>query len=156
MKAFSVALALGVVGAALLVATVALAKWAGFEVSSPVIIWQLAGDSLSLVRLALLLQLCSLLATPILFAVGLSSTTSKREGSDGLSVLQFSAPGLGLLAAAYAGWIVYVAMVRTHTVSFLVIAPSVAQLLLVLGVGFLAGAVAAAANAMLLARARRA
>lgn len=155
MKSFLLALALGVVGVALFIATAGLAKWAGFPGSPFLIPWRLASDCVGLLWSALLLQALSLLATPILFLRQRFNPTPQPEGSDGLSILSFTAPGVGLLGALYGGWIIYFAMVRTHTVSFLVIAPSVAELLSILSFGFLAGGFAAVANALLIRRARK-
>lgn len=156
MKVFFLALALGIIGVALIVATVLLAKWAGFSASPVSIMWELQRAFVGLLRLAFVLLALSLIAVPILFAAQFFNRAPDSRGSDGLSVLSFSAPGLGLLGALYGGWIVYVAMVRTHTVSLPVIAPSLAELSLLLGVGFLTGACAAAANAVLINRARKA
>ena len=143
-------LVLGVGGVGLLIAGVWLAKWA-----------QVPGDPLSVMGMLLLdadplgkLALLGVLGCLGIVVVSGGSALARTQGrpSDALMVLGWVACGLGVLQGVYGGLNVSSAMVRTNTTSLLIIAPSVAEVMLIAGIGLIVGALGLGINAILQAR----
>jgi hypothetical protein len=78
-----------------------------------------------------------------------SSPDRSEAPPDVLFAIAVAAPALGLLVAAYEGLNIYRAASRLHVTNVAVIAPTVAEALLVASVGLLVGATAAALSAVL-------
>lgn len=140
-------LALCVMGSA-----VGLAKWAGYPGGALEVIGGLTRDALPFAALAVWMLV---LAAPVILALGgwALLTRGRRGAWPPLLAFSLLPPVVGLLAATYSGLITLIVMARTHTTSLQVLAPSIAELLLALGVGLAVGALAAVPNAIVTARA---
>jgi len=132
------ALLLGVLAAIAFGLMIWMARYAGVPAGA----WIFAASSLTSKLFDLLLAM--MLA--VVFVVGLVRLAGRRgaEESGVLRLLSWVGPLFGLLAGAREGSIIWVAVQMTHTTSFRVVAPSVAEALLMPMLGLLAGALAAA------------
>lgn len=146
------ALIMGVGGLALVVAAVGLAIWAYVPGDPLSIIGTLLADADPIAKVALFLVVGCLAAITVVG--GSTLFRSSRGSSDGLMVLGWIAPGVGVLAAIYGGLNIRTAVVRTNTTNLMVIAPSVAEVILIAGISLLVGGLALGINAILAARAR--
>jgi hypothetical protein len=140
-----VAAALGIAGAILVLGAIGLAEWAGLRGGLGQVIATLFLDSKPTTHLAYVVLLINLVA--VLVVGALAWLKRPREASsEALTVLSFTPPDLGLATAAYAGFTIHQAMVATGTTKLQIIAPGLAEAILVLGAGVLVGATAAALN----------
>jgi hypothetical protein len=148
-----VALILAVGGLGLVIAAVALARWAQVPGDPFAVIGMLLLDADPIAKLALLVILGSL---AFVVVSGGSALVRPQGGpSDGLVILGWIAAGLGVLTGLYGGMNIRAAMVRTNTTNLMVIAPSVAEVMLIAGIGLFVGALGLGIQSTLAARVAR-
>jgi len=149
-----IAMAWGLIGASLLAAAFYLAHEAEMPAGAQAL-GILFLDMGPLEKLSLMLIVVAGIA--VLFA-GASAVNRKPPPSRDsfLSLGALGLPALGLLAAARRGLVIHQAVLATHTTNFKIIAPSLAEAVLVAAVGVMAGAIAAALAAAVELRARAA
>jgi hypothetical protein len=135
-----VATGLAVAGAVFLVAAEAMTRIGQMPGGLVGSFWGLIVEMDPLVRIGLILLVMSLLAVVLLGFV------LRSEGRDALPILVWSQPGLGLAAAAYGGWNISVAYERVGGVSLPIMAPGIAEAVLVAAIGCFGGALAAFVN----------
>jgi hypothetical protein len=128
--------------AALAGVAIGLLIWTDRYAGVPLGLWIYVFASLTSQIFDILLALMLAVA----LAIGLVRLAGGRGGqpSPVLNFLSWGGPLFGLLAGAREGSIIWVAIQMTHTTSFRVVAPTVAEALLMPVLGLLAGAVAAA------------
>ena len=102
-------------------------------------------DADPLVKLVMLVLLLATVAAAVVGAVKLASGPRLTGGSAYLSALRLGGPLLGLLGAAYVGLFMFIGISNAPTPpSMTVLAPGLAEIVLLLVLGFLAGGVAVA------------
>lgn len=148
------AIVLSLLGLALLCTAVALAQWAYMRGGPAALLWSLFLD---LPPSSKVLAIPLLIYAPIVLILGCAQLRKGGESGPSSTLLTLSVVpvGAGLMVAALQGLNVYIAVERTHTTNLRVIAPSVAEAVLLIALGLLAGAAAAIPNALLSARAVR-
>jgi hypothetical protein len=147
-----VAIALGGLGATLLIGAIALDQWAGFVGGALAVLGSLFVDQPPMSKLLAMLLILTLLAMLAVGAAGFFRRS--RGGSDILFAVTFAAPLLSLAAGALTGVNIYRAVQATHVSRFIVIAPTVAEAIFIVGLGALVGGVAGVVNLILQARSR--
>ena len=134
------ALGLGLSSLGAFVATVWIARWAGMDELSPLFFD--AGLLTKLVDLTLAAALAGVVV------IGLLRPDDDKQdgGSPILTLATWAAPALGALAMAYNALLVWEAASQAHVTHLQVVAPGLAEALLPLSLGLLAGAAAAFLN----------
>jgi len=102
-------------------------------------------DSDPLVKLLMVVLVVATLAAAGVGAIKLASGPRLTGGSAYLSALRVGGPLLGLLGAAYVGLFLFIAVTNAPTPPTMTeLAPGLAEIVMLLVLGFLAGAVAVA------------
>ena len=102
-------------------------------------------DSDPLVKLVMAVLLAATIAAAVVGVMKLSSGPRLTGGSAYLSALRLGGPLLGLLGAAYVGLFMFIAISNAPTAPTMTqLAPGLAEIVMLLVLGFLAGGVAVA------------
>lgn len=147
-----VTIALGVLGVALLICAVAMDQWAGMPGGALRVLGLLFVDQQPISKLLAILFVLVLLATLVAGVAGFVGRP--RGGSDMLFAFTLGPPLLGIAAGALAGLNIYKAVQATHVSRFIVMAPTVAEVFFIVGLGALVGGIAGGLNLALQARSR--
>jgi len=111
---------------------------------TPVMVFE---DSAPVQKFIMLILLVSILAAVVVMGLKLASGRRLSGGSAFLSGLRFGGPIFGLLGACYAGLNMALGIANVPIEPNLkILAPGIAECMLMIGLGVLAGAVAAVAH----------
>jgi hypothetical protein len=134
-----IALLLTALAVAASVATVEIAFYAGMKPSG---LSHLFLDSMPTTQLADMLLGLGVAVMVVLGPI-LLATDRRGDGAGFLGAMAWIGPLLGVVVCLYETMHIWIAVVRTHTTNFRVVAPSVSEALLPLSLGLVAGAMAA-------------
>ncbi len=129
-------------GIAVLVGATMFARWAGLSGGLPRIAGDLFINAGPVDKLGIMVLALTTVVATIMAAISIASG-GRSEVSEALGPLSLIAPLFGAVVAAYGYWFIHVAADATHTTNLMIMAPSIAEDTLALGLGLLAGGVAA-------------
>ena len=150
----AVGVSLGVVGAVLVVVVLVIAAVGEVRGDPLTVLGYLFADSPPISKVVHLLLGAAIIVIAITGVFGLARRDSGR--SDALLVMGYVCPLVAAVAGAFAGFNILSAVSQIGDVSFPVIAPSVAQAVLITAAGLLVGAVSIGLNEILARRASNA